>query len=468
MNDRRNYIRKIPDKSLLGQYLTWIDDKFKNKAPLYKEYYESLVREENDFRGKNAPFLSVITRTQGKRPEMLRETLLCLAGQKEQDFEVLLIGHKLNEEQRKVVTDILEEQPEFMHSKIRFYTLNRGNRTAPLNFGFAHARGAYISILDDDDIVMDNWVSAFKNTAKNNPWVMLFSPVYYQDWMLVNTQSDIFAPRAYGKPIYNMFSLEFDVFQQMRYNNCPFTGFAFPAYLFQKLGLIFDETLSTTEDWDYIMQCVFISGIKDTGEETSIYRYWANAETSKTDHAKEEWDKNFYKIIDKFKNAPVLIHTDFSDSLARETMLYGEMDGWKYRTPEISRAALYIDYGSGFNQEDIIEAKFLSNSKLFDVVFNLPKEKRNNIKGLRFDPGDDGFIKLRNVMMLLKFEDGSSEVLHLSEAYTNGLTKGNSVFFLKNDPWIVWKKTLRELKKVRVIGDIAADISSDEIMAELR
>ncbi|HVF19852.1 MAG TPA: hypothetical protein VNA14_06385, partial [Mycobacteriales bacterium] len=40
-------------------------------------------------RDAGRPFLSVLTRTQGRRPETLRELLLCLAAQTSDDFELL-------------------------------------------------------------------------------------------------------------------------------------------------------------------------------------------------------------------------------------------------------------------------------------------------------------------------------------------------------------------------------------------
>ena len=39
------------------------------------------------------PFLTVLVRTQGKRIEPLRDALLCLAAQSDQDFEVIVLDH---------------------------------------------------------------------------------------------------------------------------------------------------------------------------------------------------------------------------------------------------------------------------------------------------------------------------------------------------------------------------------------
>jgi 2-polyprenyl-3-methyl-5-hydroxy-6-metoxy-1,4-benzoquinol methylase len=52
---------------------------------------------------EDGPFLSVMMRTQGKRPQELREAFLSLAAQSNQDFEIIVIGHRTTLEQQKTV-----------------------------------------------------------------------------------------------------------------------------------------------------------------------------------------------------------------------------------------------------------------------------------------------------------------------------------------------------------------------------
>ena len=83
----------LPENSALNRYFSWLNGQVEHKDALYLKDYAPIIAKEEAHRGEDAPFLSVITRTQGKRPEMLRETLLSLVGQTDEDFEVLLIGH---------------------------------------------------------------------------------------------------------------------------------------------------------------------------------------------------------------------------------------------------------------------------------------------------------------------------------------------------------------------------------------
>ena len=48
----------------------------------------------------------------------MREALLCLQAQECQDFEILLIAHKADEEHGKLIEEILEDQEEEFRKKI--------------------------------------------------------------------------------------------------------------------------------------------------------------------------------------------------------------------------------------------------------------------------------------------------------------------------------------------------------------
>ena len=120
-------------------------------------------------------FLSVIIRTQGKREQGLREALLCLQAQECQDFEILLIAHKADEEHGKLIEEILEDQEEEFRKKIRFFRLNEGTRTTPLNYGFSHAWGKYAAVFDDDDILSQTGQREFKVCRrKRGPYSSFF------------------------------------------------------------------------------------------------------------------------------------------------------------------------------------------------------------------------------------------------------------------------------------------------------
>lgn len=194
-------LRKFPGNSALIQYLDWLDNAFENRSELFIKEYEPIVKAEKPYRKTGAPFLSVVTRTQGKRPEMLKEALDSLSSQTDKDFEVVLVGHKLDESRQQIVENVISEQSAHMKNRIRFLKLDRGNRTAPLNFGFAHARGSFISILDDDDIVLENWVDEFHKAAKGSEGNVLHAYVIAQKWKVEECEGRTKTSRADDKEL---------------------------------------------------------------------------------------------------------------------------------------------------------------------------------------------------------------------------------------------------------------------------
>lgn len=301
----KNALDFLPDTSLF-QYIVWLNELLENRDEKFEKEYLPIIEQEKNRDTEKTPFLSVITRTQGKRPETLRETMLSLIGQSDDDFELILVGHKLDSEGKAMVQNILGEQPLDFREKIRFIEIDHGTRTTPLNIGFSHARGDYAAVLDDDDIVLDNWVETFHRAALEKPGTIIHAYTLTQKWMLVNYGDGRFGPRAtaaYGTECCH----DFELIEQLDCNMCPLLGLAFPTLYFRKYGIIFDEALTTTEDWDYLMRVSFLAGVTNVKLPTSVYRLWENAENSVTKHSKAEWDKNKEIIQHKHLNMPVLL-----------------------------------------------------------------------------------------------------------------------------------------------------------------
>ena len=101
---------------------------------IFSSYIELQKKRFLEDKNTERPFLSIITRTQGKRPDMLTETLLCLTGQTDIDFEFILAGHNLNEEQKKSVTSMIEELPEWMQKRTVFLPVTYSLQYTAISF----------------------------------------------------------------------------------------------------------------------------------------------------------------------------------------------------------------------------------------------------------------------------------------------------------------------------------------------
>lgn len=276
---------------------------------------------------QQAPFLSVVTRTQGRRLDTLRDVLLCLSAQSDQDFELLVLGHRLTDENRYGVERVIEDTCEAMRRKVRLIKVDSGNRTHPLNVGFAEARGDYVAILDDDDIILGNWVEEFRSLARKNPGTVLRAANVSQLWEPVHIHNGSRSVRAVGG-MDACYPLKFDHLDHLVENASPPVSLAFPRAAFSELHIHFDETLTTTEDWDFLMRVAAICGTASSPAITSIYRQWNNAESSFTVHSKEEWLANHQAIWRKLDAVPLLLEPGMASRI-RALLRYqkGSMGG---------------------------------------------------------------------------------------------------------------------------------------------
>lgn len=264
------------------------------KVPFVKAYAE-----------EERPFLTAVVRTQGRRLHTLRETLLCLGAQTDQDLEILVVGHRLEPAAIKAVERVIDDQPEDMRLRTRLVRVEDGNRVRPLNVGFTEARGRYIAIVDDDDVPMAHWLETFRKLDERAPGRILRTASLRQNVRSVNVCGND-GLRDEGPPE-RIYSKTFDILEHLWMNQSPPISIAFPRGAFHDLGMRFDETMTTTEDWDYLMRVGLLLGVENSTQRTCIYRWWVEGESSRTEHAEAEWQRNYHAVVRKLDSAPLLL-----------------------------------------------------------------------------------------------------------------------------------------------------------------
>ncbi|BAB53468.1 methyltransferase domain-containing protein [Mesorhizobium japonicum] len=254
-------------------------------------------------RDVDRPFLSIVTRTQGKRIHTLVEYFTCLAGQVCRDFEVFVVGHRLSLERQIAIEQVIEDLPLWLRDKTKLIRVDHGNRTHPLNVGFAQANGRYIAIHDDDDIPMGHWVDSFRKLAIENDGALLrcVSSLQHVETVSLRGRDGV---RSIGKT--GPFPSEFDFIQHLSGNYSPNNTLAFPRGVFHHLNMRFDENLTTTEDWDYIMRVASVVGVASSPEITGTYQWWEKG-NSLAMHTDNEWALNKAWIQEKLDARPILI-----------------------------------------------------------------------------------------------------------------------------------------------------------------
>ncbi len=302
-NELQNIINMLSDSSIPKQYINWLDNNLSCPDTLYINKYKSIVSQNHEC---NEYAHSVITRTQGKRPEMFKEMLLSLAAQEDSNFELLILAHNVEDECLSSIKQIVYSFPESFASRIRIIQVDEGNRTTLLNIGFAYAKGKYISVLDDDDIVFDHYISSFNNAAKEHFGCLLHAYVLRQRWEVIQDSNNKDCLRAISG-YEDLYCKPFDYIAQLYENSCPFMGIAFPAFLFKDLGICFDESLETTEDWDYIMRTAMLMGVFEIPTATAIYRIFSNSNNTRKSIDNSVWERNRKYIQQKFNSYKLIL-----------------------------------------------------------------------------------------------------------------------------------------------------------------
>jgi glycosyltransferase involved in cell wall biosynthesis len=346
----------------------------------------SIAAQLNLPRSPSRPFLSVVTRTQGRRLASLQEVLQCLAAQTELDFEHLIILHRAGHDESTLVRQLVEHAPLLLRERIRILVCDEGNRTRPLNVAFAEASGAYVAVLDDDDIVFANWVEVFRGLARTSSGKILRAVAVKQKIELAQPEPGQFAIRAV-EPIDKEYPSEFDLLGHLRKNLSPPCCLAFPRSAFTDLGIRFDESLSTTEDWDYLMRVAFVCGVASSPQVTSIYRWWVGAESSRTEHSQAEWLRNRQTILDKLDQEIVLLEPGTTrrlrelmercDALTRQLYeLIPRLDGEALPAETVA----LLDAPDAAKRMELVGMTSSSTWKLLDVLRRI----RCLLRGTRF------------------------------------------------------------------------------------
>jgi hypothetical protein len=259
-------------------------------------------------------FLSILVRTQGRRPDALADVLLCLSAQTYEDFEVLLLAHDVTPDDLSVIEAQVGSLPEGTRHRVRIISVEGGGRVRPLSVGTDIARGAYVAVLDDDDLVMGHWIEAFANAATLAPGQVLRAIAVEQDVEQVDSRP---AHRAASWPVAR-WDPEFSLLTHIVDNHSPVHSYAYPREVFTDLGLRFDESLPVLEDWDLLVRAATLVGVHDTGEVTAMYRRWPETMSSFADLPEERWPETAWRIVNAWDQHPLLLPPGSASRLRRE------------------------------------------------------------------------------------------------------------------------------------------------------
>lgn len=250
-------------------------------------------------------FLSIVMRTQGRRIQELREAMLCLGAQSSQDFEVLVVAHKTNAAEQKAVEVVIDDQPPALRERIRLILLDRGQRSAPINAGIEAATGRYVAIFDDDDVVMGDWVKEFGDAEREHGGRILRA-IALKQGASVDTVRGLPGIRSTTAPE-RAYDHDFSLSGHLVANQSPPISWIFPRSLAVHFGMGYDDSMTTTEDWEFLLRAAQVAGVTDISRGTAIYRWWETRESSRTAHPVDEWAQNQREIERRIDSRPFLL-----------------------------------------------------------------------------------------------------------------------------------------------------------------
>jgi glycosyltransferase involved in cell wall biosynthesis len=190
-----------------------------------------------DFQIKSisTPKVSVIVPT-FNRPTVLKNAIQSIINQTFQDFEIIVVNDA-GEDVRSVVES-------FNDKRIQYISHSQNKKLAAArNTGIRSARGKYIAYLDDDDVFLPKHLETLVNFLENNSeYKVAYTDAFRSHQNKVN---DSYVTFKKDIP----YSQDFDSIEILFGNYIPVICIVHHKQILNEVGL-FDETLTTHEDWD--------------------------------------------------------------------------------------------------------------------------------------------------------------------------------------------------------------------------
>jgi hypothetical protein len=252
--------------------------------------------------GSAAPFMTVITRTMGRRASLV-DTLTCLAAQTDDDFEVRLMINTPDTADRRRVDEILDAFHPSFRERVHLHTSEGAHRVTPLNEGLELAQGRYVTVLDDDDLVVADWVERFRGAADEHEGVVIRCRAV--DQRVDALGDDIVATATSGFLL--SYRETFDLASHLSGGQTPQGSVCFPMHALTTMRIRFDEAMIVCEDLDFLLRVAGVCGVVDTRTFGMVYRRWNDDHSSMHSVAADVWEDALRRIVERLDDEPLLM-----------------------------------------------------------------------------------------------------------------------------------------------------------------
>ncbi|MCP9296734.1 MAG: glycosyltransferase [Planktothrix agardhii LY1] len=297
------------------------------------------------------PLVSVIIPTKD-RPEMLAQAIQSVLNQTFTELEIIVVNDGGVDVQS--VISRLNTRGNIVYKKHE-HTLER---SAARNTGIRVARGKYIAYLDDDDNYYPNHIETLVKFLENSEY-----KIAYTDAVMAQQEKQNGEYVTVHRSV--PYSLDFDKDKILVSNCTPNLCLMHEKSCLNEVGL-FDETLSTHEDWDLIIRLsrkFDIAHIKETtceftqrndGTNTSSdnradftrtreiifnrYRQYAEANPTILDAQKEAFiaeAKELAQQVQNLQSQVVQKESELQQAQAEKSQLSAQVETWQRTTQEV-------------------------------------------------------------------------------------------------------------------------------------
>ena len=216
----------------------------------------------------SAPAVSVIVRTVD-RPHLLKLALTSLANQTWRDFEVVVVCDGGPD-----ISPLLDAFSPYL--KVRYIRNEQPlGRSEALNTGVASAVGAYVTYLDDDDIVypthLETLIQAMRAGEREGP---SFAYSDYNRALMTASDQEIATITRVPVPTWS-----YSYTGLLVQNYLPIHTWLHDRALWEEVGG-FDSTLEMLEDWDFLIRIAQRRNVVPARRMTCEYRFYMTGANS--------------------------------------------------------------------------------------------------------------------------------------------------------------------------------------------
>lgn len=240
------------------------------------------------------PDLSIIITTH-HRPALLRRAIRSVLAQ-EGTFEILVCADEASEETRQVA---LEE----LRSQDRFVCLpDLRGPSGTRNAGVRLAKGRFVCFLDDDDTFLPGYFTALEAMRPADACV-----TYCNYVALEETGRDTASPQEVSRRDFDQSRQE--PFMLKVRNIFPMHSLVFPREVFghKKSGGGFDESLSSHEDWDFLIRISTLSPFRHVAVSGAVYHL--SSDTSRNSVEGEKLVQTYKTIYRRYPSLSLKVWT---------------------------------------------------------------------------------------------------------------------------------------------------------------